>query len=242
MEFGDGHWQKIGPETFRRLPELFSEELEKVLREAAVKLEVQLRTLYAVTVRERPRNEGEHLKEIIFKAITSAVGRSGEVVDLGVFNLSFAEEATHNETFGTAQSRRSLFAIMEEGSDPSLTHGFIALDEALHLARAAAAEAHLPEEQLGEFLAYVQEQFAGRHGEGIMVEVTRPLFYRFPEFGTPLEHGVLPHPGWEGWHILDTRADGSARSGAARTEGSHWIGMLLEKAVQNTAKRVQSRR
>ena len=233
--------QRVGPETFKQMPDIFEEELQKAMARAGERMERSLRSHYGQLIRERPRLEGEHLKAVILKAITAYVFTSGESVELGVFNITFAEQATHNEEFGTATRSRSLFEIMEQGAQASRSFTFISLDEAKTLAEAAIFHDHLPADEAEKFRQDVAGIFAGRHGEGIMTDAFKPIFRRVPDFGTPFEHGYLPHPKWEGWHVLDYKANGpDVAKAASNTGGNNWILALLEEAMTNTAKRLQT--
>lgn len=239
MDFGDGQYQKIGPETLEKLPELFEEELQKGLEKIAEKLETNLRTLFREVISERPRKEGKSLRRVIYQGLSHEVGKYADSVDMGVFKLEQVREQTTGPEYGTS-NQRSLFDILEEGYGPSDEYGFVGLEQAMDLAMEAIHVSALSEKQAEVFSRHIQKVFSGRHGDGIMVKLRMPLFYQLPDFGTPLEHGILPHAGWAGWHILD-EVDGPDAARISAKEGTpNWILTLLDKAMKQTARRLKN--
>ncbi len=83
----------------------------------------------------------------------------------------------------------------------SRLYGFLKLQLAIDLASQCSDRFKLDEGDRAEFLNYVREHMAGKHGEGIMVLIDKPLFFKYRDFGTPLEHGVGLHPGFTAWNI-----------------------------------------
>jgi len=238
MDFGTGEYQKIGPETLAKLPGIFEEELQKGLEQIAEKLETNLRTLFREVIAERPRKEGKSLRRVIYQALVHEVGKHADDVDMGVFKLEQVQEQTTGPEYGTS-NQRSLFDILEEGYGPNDEYGFIGLEHAMDLAMEAIHVSSVSEKDAENFIRRVQKVFAGRHGDGIMVRLRAPLFYRLPDFGTPLEHGVMPHAGWSGWHILD-EVDGPDAARLAAKDGTpHWITKALDRAMKRTAQRLK---
>jgi hypothetical protein len=228
MTLGDGQVANVRLAALEKLPQFLEEEIDKVMVAAAERIESSLRDLYERVIRERPRKEGESLKKVVMDSLHHMVDSVGGVVQVGVLDEGEAESRTSGEAFGT--DVRGLFHILEEGFGPSEEWGFCPLDLAKDLASKAAEEGGHTPQQIKEFVNEISEKFSGRHGDGIMVDVTKPLFFKFPDFGTPLEHGILPHGGWEGWHVLDTQKD--------PTRG-HWIYTLLDQAADKAAQRLR---
>lgn len=238
MDFGDGDWQELDPGDLESFEPYFQEELRKSLEAAAEKIATNLRGLFQEAIHEQPRKEGDGLKTVLMQALTREVWLTAEGVNMGVFQLEKVQAETTSSEYGT-QGQRSLFDIMEEGYGPSDTYGFIYLETAMELATQALHISSLSEKQGEEFMRHVQKAFAGRHGLGIMVQLKAKLFFRIPEFGTALEHGVLPHAGWQGWHILD-EVDGPDNAKQAANSGTpNWLLTLLEKAMIRAAKRLK---
>ena len=236
MEFGDGVYVPVTDAVVRAIPAMVDTELKRVLLRVANRMAEMLRDRYADVIRSRPRTEGRSLRDRVLDAITAGVAlRVGEI-DVGVFDLGKVERQTQDEGAGD----RSLFEIMEEGYDTAMPYGFVPLPAAVHLAEACAAAFDLKDEQRAAFVAHVREVFAGRHGEGIMVNVFAPLFFWFPDFGTAFEHGFLPHGGWDGWNVL-TQIDGplGARA-AAKAGGQNWILLVLEEGFAAAGKRLKA--
>lgn len=238
MDFGDGDWQELDPGDLESFVPYFEEELSKALETAAEKIASNLRGLFQEAIHERPRKEGDNLKNVLMKALTREVWLTTEGVNMGVFELEKVQAETTSAEYGT-EGGRSLFDIMEEGYGPNDNYGFIYLETAMDLATQALHTSSLSESQGEDFMRHVQKAFAGRHGIGIMVNLKEKLFYRIPSFGTPLEHGVMPHAGWAGWHIL-TEVDGPTDARQAAHSGTpHWLLTLLEKAMKRAAKRLK---
>ncbi|MCL2641674.1 MAG: hypothetical protein FWD53_12570 [Phycisphaerales bacterium] len=236
MDFGDGKgFRLINACALERLPNIFEEEVAKVLHQAAEIMVGQIWSMYQAVIRERPRKEGTPIKDVIYRALQQQVAIAGPVIEMDVFNLEYARRETQGPEWG--KSTRSIFEALEEGYSVRHPWGFMPLDLANHLAERASFM--LSESKRAAFKARIAEAFAGRHGEGIMVLVDKPLFYETPDFGTPLEFGILPHSGWEGWHVLKKISGPNlARRAAGRGE-SHWLLDLLDHAMAQTVRRIQ---
>ena len=244
MRIGTGEPTRLSPVALEKLPEYFAEELEKALNEIGAKMLSNLRALYETVIHERPRNEGQDLRDVIMRGMTDYVERNGDVIELGVFNLSFVKETTHSESYGTANQHRSLFEILEEGYGPNDEWGWCPLELGMVLAEEALDKERVPkvseDDQRATFLSYVAKKFQGRHGDGIMVKLEDPLFLRYPDFGTPLAHGIMPHAGWKGWHVFDNKGNLPADGGFNRLTGEvHWMTTAVSDAMTKAAKRVQ---
>jgi hypothetical protein len=245
MRVGDGAYRALSPDALQKLPDYFAEEFEAALNAAGEKMLANLRALYERVVRERPRFEGARLRRVIMQAMSDYVARYGDQIELGVFDLEFVKTTTHSELYGTEKQPRSLFEILEEGYGPNDEYGWCPHDLALELAEQCLNVLGVPHvndaDQRSDFLIYVDNAFFGRHGDGIMVKLTEPLFYRFPAFGTPLEHGILPHAGWAGWHVLDQAGNTPNGGGFNVATGEvHWMTEAIEEAMKKAAQRVQS--
>jgi hypothetical protein len=191
---------------------------------------------YQSVIRDRPRTSGQPIKDVIAKSLRKAIMISGPVIELGAFSLEVAKEETTGPEWGKTQ--RGVFAALEEGYEVKFPWGFVSLEEATHLADQAAEM--MPADKRAEFKAHVAKAFTGRHGDGIMVKVTEPLFFEVPEFGTPLEMGFLPHGKWEGWHVLEKISGPNQARKAAADDEPNWLLALLDKAMANTIRRVQT--
>ena len=246
LDLGDGVWRRISPEVLEKLPGVIEEELFKLMREAAGALEQRVRAEYTAAMRRRPREQGESLRERIFSAIKSAVSLAeqseGRAVEVDVFDLDQVNRETSTPEDGRLVRGKSVFELVEEGYGKSKAYGFMPLDYAVNLAELAAEQFHYPAAASQRFVERIRQDFAGKHGEGIMVDVFRPLFHEFPaeaedgrdDFGTPFEFGIMPHSAWEGWHVLEKIGLGKDDS------EQHWVVRLIEQAVKNAAKRVKS--
>ena len=237
MDFGDGKgFRPISIDALERLPDIFEEEVAKVLSKAAEIMVANIWSMYQAVLREKPRKEGTPIKDVIFQALQKQVEIAGPVIEMNVFNLEYARQKTQGPEWG--KSTRSIFEALEEGYSVRHPWGFMPLDSAIHLAERAAFM--LSEHKRSEFKARIATAFAGRHGEGIMVLVDKPLFHETPDFGTPLEFGILPHSGWDGWHVLEkVSGPNQARAAAGRGE-SNWLLELLDHAMTQTIRRIQN--
>jgi hypothetical protein len=131
------------------------------------------------------------------------------------------------------------FALFEHGGvgyhHGSEKYGFIVIERAVELAEGAADLYEMPDNQKADFVAYVQEVFAGRHGEGIMVELDQPLFFAYPDYGTARDLGVSPHGGFKPWNtIIDTEGPDSAKVG-----GTDVLSRQLAWALKSTHQRIR---
>jgi len=241
ISFADGTSGRLRPEALDQLPEIFAAEFALALAQVGEQMMANLRDLYLRVVHERPRNEGEAIQKVIQKGIEDYVVQHGDDIELGVFNLEAVRSGTHNEAYGTEDQPRSLFDILEEGYGPSDEYGWCGKDLAMNLAHVCLDEMHVPSNQHQAFLADVETNFAGRHGDGIMVKLAEPLFFRFPDFGTPMVHGIVPHAGWDGWHIMDGKASLPGRGGFNRLTGEvHWMVDAINQAMKKAVQKVQT--
>lgn len=237
MDFGDGRgFREVSVNVLEKIPDIFQQEVTKVFNEAADIMLKDIWASYRTVVRAHPRVAGESIRDVIVRALEKEVVQVGPVVQLGVFNLELAREETSGEEWDI--KRGSVFEALEEGYETKYPWGFMPKKFAEKLADRAAL--FLPEGQRLEFKIRISNAFFGRHGDGIMVNVEEPLFFDVPEFGTSLEFGIVPHPKWEGWHVLDKiNGPGHARVAAANGE-DHWLLALLDKAMANTLRRVHT--
>lgn len=229
IDWGQGYvpLQRAHLTNFQKV---FQAEIMALLHVLADKFADEFRDIFEKEIRERPRLGNKSLREIILGALTKQVGESRGIVTLGVFNLREAKEKTTGREFGTRN--RSLFDIMEEGFEPSSAWGFCERAYALELAQEAIDRGFISQEHATGFLIDVDNAFFGRHGDGIMVNVKAPLFFRIPDFGVPLEYGILPHGGWAGWHALDMFKN--------MNQDSDWIETIIDAAMKSTAQKVQT--
>jgi len=238
IEFGDGVYVALTPTMLDHLPRVVEDEIGNLLKRVAERMAWMLRDKYQTLIRERPRDEGESLRDQVLQAIVTGFQRRVGTVEVGVFDLGGVERKTRTAGHGD----RSLFEIMEEGYESSGPYCFVSLEAAQHLAQDCADQLHLSDKRREELLNYVNEKFRGRHGEGIMTNCFTWLFVGYPEFGTPFEHGFLPHPGWEGWNVL-SEADGPLAAQAVGTGmkgGMNWMDALLAQAFANAGKRLKA--
>src|ERR1035437_2296400 len=134
MQIGTGEYERISLDALVKFPEYFAEEFEKALERIGEKMLSNLRVLYETVIHERPRQEGESLRDVLNRGMKDYVERSEGVVELGVFDLAFVKTATHSEAFGTEKQSRSLFEILEEGYTPNDEWGWCPLELAMVLA------------------------------------------------------------------------------------------------------------
>jgi hypothetical protein len=245
---GRGLGHQINPRRLDDIPTFIHQELVKASTNIGKRLLRQLRMAYAVAIRERPRKEGETLRQRLNRALVMDVMQTPQEVAVGIFNLFTIDELTRHEGKGTEDE--GWFFLYEDGHD-GLAHGsrrfvFVDLDHAVTLAEDCARWAKLDAEKAAEFVSYVKKVFAGRHGEGIMTKIDAPLFYEFPDYGTPRDHGYeRTHDGLEAWNILYTHGSlddarkATRYSVEGRPVGEHWALQELEKAFDRAAARVR---
>ena len=232
--------RRIAPDDLQELPGAIRLQVNAVAEQIKERLVRSLRRQISQEVRGRDLNPdyqkggGQQLMVHINQALAnSRIDRAGGEVMILVFDLLHMDLATRDEGRWT-EGEGWFMKRIREGSAGTRTghsyaYGFIKLDMALQLAQEASS--HDKESERQKFLTYVRVNFAGRHGEGIMVGLDNPLFFTRPNFGTARDHGVVPHPGYIRWTFLkDVDATDNARD-AARNGGQHWILDLLERAV-----------
>jgi hypothetical protein len=238
--------RKVSPRRFEMMPEIVHQELVKAGTSIGKRLLKDLRMAYALAIRERPRKEGETLKKRLAQALTMEVVQTPQEVAIGIFDLFTIDELTRNEGKGTEQ--QGWFFLYEDGHE-GLAHGsaryaFVELEAAIRLAKECAQWAEMKADKEAEFLAYVKDVFQGRHGDGIMTRLDKPLFYEFPDFGTPEEKGFHPHTGLEAWNILYTHGSlddarkNTRYSVGGQAVGTHWALQEFEKAFDRAKQRV----
>lgn len=212
-------------------------EMRKELREVANELMLELKRAYAAH-RGPGRLDGEReLADKIISALHFTVhylhGDPSQMPELfmGVLNLQVVRAAT-GETLPSGRFV-SVYDLVEDGhtglQHGSRWYGFLPIESARQLAMQCAAELHLPQDRANKLLKYVDEKFQGKYGRGIMVKLEDPLFYGFPEFGTALEHGVEPHPGFTAWNVV--QAVGQRREG-------HLMHNAMRQAITTTEARM----
>jgi len=249
MDFGDGKgYRRISIETVEKLQPVFIEELAKLMEGAASRLEYAIRIAYDSQMNSaNDRVSGKSLKERILSAIYFQINQRSDGIELGVFDLGKVIAET-SQPEDTVVGGRSVFEMVEDGYEPSKAFGFIPHEYAIELAKSAALEHSWSQERTFAFVARVDQSFRGKEGEGIMVNCLEPLFHEFPSndtndkekyFGTPFDFGILPHSGWEGYHVLRDMG------GMLATEdkdggGRHWLEALMDRAVRNTAIRLEA--
>ena len=235
IDFADGNgYRRISPDALNHIPQVLNEELDREMLLAAEQLEAKIRFIYGKRIREKNRGEGEKLRDRVFRAIKHHIDMTGESIGLGVFDVDQVRRDTSTPEDRVSRFSRSLFDMMEEGYSASKAYGFLPLDYAVELAQSAATRFEYSPTATARFLEYVKQKFAGKHGEGIMVEVFQPLFWTCEEFGDPIDYGIVPHSAWEGWHVLDTvRLPGDP-------SGEHWAMILVEKAMANATRKLQT--
>lgn len=239
-----GRRYEADPEGLIRAPAMIHAALADALEVYADDIAADLLNRYTAILRgSRRRADGRMLIDAIRQAMDTLVKRNTKSLRMQVFHYRHVERATRNDGQGTESV--GWFAFFEDGHR-GLDHGsdqwtFLSLYGdtetvgAMDLAERCARELDLPSDERSEFLAYVKEHFAGKYGEGIMVNLDRPLFFKYPRWPedpdriftpegeevrsqqfTPARAvlGGLGHPGFEAWNILEqTRRDHFGRGG-----------------------------
>ena len=202
----------ITPNQLRYMHRDIRSGLKKAMAKLAADLKSELVYKYQLAIRTVERDSENSLRKKMEKAMIWEVGMDPGEIWMGVFDLAAMEDAWQQDRGG---NNRGWFNLFEDGrvqpGHGSDTHTFVTLAEAIDLANDCAEEFHLNEEKRDDLIRYVQEVFAGRHGEGIMVANDKPLFFKYPTFGSPDLHqrttaGELlhkrGHPGFMAWNVI----------------------------------------
>lgn len=241
MDVG-GRSVPIDPGKLSLIGDIYMQEIEKALdRAGKVYLKALRRKMYT-EIRQRPRIEGQPLMRRLASAMkisltnTSSPGAPGEL-HLGVFDWNAIQKATSRP--GDDIGMPGWFSLFEDGHEGfdhgSDKFGFIEVDRAVELAERVAELYRMPDGQKDEFVDYVRDAFAGRHGEGIMVELNQPLFFAYPDYGTARDLGVSPHGGFKAWNTIK-KATGPD---SAEPGGTDVLSRALTSALKNTHQRLR---
>ncbi len=207
LDTGVGSPVRMDDRKLRRVGQILRDSVIKELQDVTNRILQTLREQYRVHDRERIR--GPMLSENLKKALVSAVivnrtdqFGSGDVA-LAAFDLDRIRELTADVDPAGVSWWEFFEPDRKRSGDGhgSSAYGFVWLDQAVGLAYECGQQLGLGPKYTEALAAYVKENFKGKHGEGIMVELGRPLFGKYPEFGNASKH-VDPHPGFEAWNIL----------------------------------------
>lgn len=178
--------KEVDADKIRQLPEKIRTSIAGRMVTLAENLLDDLWWGYLKAIRVRPRLEGEHLLDRLRKAMQKTVNSPERQVWVGMFELGMLDRMTRNE--GRSTQDKGWFMNLEDGHGDTPRHGskdwaYVDLDRAVELADDAANHLKLDATRRAKFVADVKEKFAGRHGNGIMVQLDEPLFFDFPEYG-----------------------------------------------------------
>lgn len=151
-------------------------------------------------------------------------------INLQLFNLHAADIGTSQQQWGDPAT--GWFDLVEDGhaglDHGSTAYGFVSIELAAIKVEECIEQEGIEAQEAQSFRTYVGHKFAGKYGMGIMTALDRPLFFKYPDFGTASQHGVEPHPGFTAWNVvrsMHTSAMSSAPGGIAHA---------IQRAMQKT--------
>lgn len=211
----------VSPSQLARLPSLAFQEIYSALNTMGKTLNLDLKFYFYKMIHERPRNaeynkgRPELLLNRMMNAFMYEVQGDANLLRLVVFNVDMLDMATRDEGYNThGRGWAMRFIDGHEGRrHGGEGWGFIEHDYAMKLAKECANEFISTERKKEVWLTEIDHVFKGRHGEGIMVRLDKPLFFMFPKFGLAKKF-VNQHPGFMSWPAIGlvgqemTRRDG----------------------------------
>lgn len=233
----------VSPYKLRRLGTFFAQGIQDRWRLLVGDLVQELEDLYARHNRERADGT-EQLSHRLAPALRGVVERKGNDVAMAILDMEKAAIATSDAAKGEPEG--GWFTLVEDDHDGlahgSKLYGWLPLDLTLHLADRCGERLGLDGSEVEELKSYARDSMAGRHGDGIMVLLTKPVFFKYPGFGTAEEHGVHPHLGFTAWNVFRTfaprmagRADKTLGAGDRAVIDA--INLAAKDAVQRLADR-----
>jgi hypothetical protein len=207
--------RNITPDGLRRLPGLMVKELNSTMKLTAQYVLGYLRHKFEAMYREKPRNQNylnadpRLLKQRLAAAYISEVKRNKDEIIVDMFDYRFAEAVTRNEGWRTGSvGWFKFFADAHAGrAHGSTRFGFISHRLAMDLAEKCADKYIHDEGKKLEWLGDMDRAFKGKHDDpdddknGIMVDLDKPLFFRFPDFGKAGKF-THRHHGFHSWPAL----------------------------------------
>lgn len=212
-------WRPISLDGIAKLPKLFEREVNVALDGIADLLLAEIKFGFHKMIREgrgfRARNSSYPgaspitLMRRMIPALTRKLFNDGEAMGVLIFDLARMDRATQNE--GRKTGSRGWFMKFVDGHEGrrhgSQEWGFLSLQHAKRLAEQCIVQQNLGKEAAAELRQLVATKFKGKHNEGdeedgIMVNLKKSLFFRWPEFGKASKY-VRPHPGYYGWPVFD---------------------------------------
>ncbi len=229
-------WRRIAPRAIYNLPTVLEEEINTEFKKLGTAMLAEIKMAFQIAIRRgqgfRARNsayKGARPTLLMQRMLPAMVAKmfkeDADTMSLLIFDLARMDKETRGE--GRKTHSRGWFLRFTDDHQGrrhgSMKFGFCSLALAKRLAERCIAMMNLGSAEAAEFKAYVARVFKGKHNEGdsedgIMVELSKPLFFAYPQFGKPRKHGIRPHPGFRSWPVWDR-----AREMATK---NHFKGML----------------
>ena len=229
------------PEQIRVLGRLLMRNVYVQMGTVAEKLTVKLMAAYAAHARDRLIGQplAERLQQALYGEVEYVYG--GGTTDAPPVRLQYFDLALMRRLTSTPEDKigePGWFNLFEDGGQDrehgSSKFGFAPLGFAIKTASELSKVEGMGKDERAQFLSRIAVAFRGKHGQGIMVELDKPLFFEFPDGPTAEEAGVIGHPGFEHWNIWRTQLHG-ADAIASMRNGTHPIAVAVKKAIDMTA-------
>jgi hypothetical protein len=168
-------------------------------------------------------------------ALQQQIVQQGMAVTMSAFDIETMARATRTKGFRGADGWFFLYEDGHVGYDHgNSAMGFVWTAQAVELAEACMRDmGETPgSQEWVEYRAHIERAFGGHEGEGIMVTLHEPMFFKYPAWGTAWDAGIRPYKGFEAWNILaQYRGGPGGAKSATRKGGSHTLLKLLEQAM-----------
>jgi hypothetical protein len=198
----------LSPAQYAKLPGAIYQELFTTMHKMGTAINFDLRFRFYKMIKERPRNpdyEGSretHLWDRMQTAFRHEVEGDDTKITLGVFDVGYVDEQTRDEGYNT--HGKGWFMRFADGHDGrrhgGVGWGFAEHDFVMKLAK-EAANLIGDAQKRAMWLEEMDIVFRGRHGEGIMVKLDKPMFKILPQFGDASKF-IRPHPGYFSWPAI----------------------------------------
>jgi hypothetical protein len=212
---GGFNGRPVSPLGMLRLMTRMDAAVDRTMDEIGTVMLQMLIRGYQAAIRVEPRERGGELARKLVQCMKYKVESNRGEITVNIFELAKMSRLTMNAGFGTG--RVGWFMFYEDGhigrGHGSDDWAFVEIDEAKQHAERAISMLKLPGAEADRFRGYVARKFRGRHGDGIMVRTDRPMFFKYPQYGSSVPGdastsraanvlGRTGHKGFYAWNVL----------------------------------------
>jgi hypothetical protein len=219
------------PDALRWFSRNFTTALRRILVDLSKSMIRDLKMAYDREEGLQPRDRDDgltQLKDSLNQALYASVLTGGThrypTIHMQVYNLQMMRDATSRpgDNFVPRKGAKGWFDLFEEtfnrsANPPPARHGatseyaFVWKGQAITIARDIAGRLDMDKYEAVHLMTYAAMVFSGKHDEGIMVDLSRPIFYGYvnaddePDAAVrsfmPADFGLKPHLGVKTTHV-----------------------------------------